>query len=93
VRDLVKRPPAIVFEDSSMREAVDHMAREGVGLLPVVSRADPGRVVGIVTRADVVAAHARRIDAERRSEPRYRMPGRWAAGRRVETEPAPGGEG
>ena len=70
VRDLVKRPPAIVFEDSSLRDATDHMVREGVGRLPVVSRADPGRVVGIVTRSDLVAVHARRIDADRRGSSR-----------------------
>jgi len=74
VQDLVKRPPAIVYGDSSLREAIDHMVREGVGRLPVVSRADPARVVGIVTRSDLVAVHSRRIEAERRSEPRYRMP-------------------
>src|ERR1019366_2740685 len=36
VRDLVRRPPAIVFDGSSLREATDHMVREGVGRLPVV---------------------------------------------------------
>jgi chloride channel protein, CIC family len=76
VQDRVKRPPAIVYGDSSLREAIDHMVREGVGRLPVVSRADPARVVGIVTRSDLVAVHSRRIEAERRSEPRYRMPQR-----------------
>ncbi len=76
VQDLVTRSPAIAFEDSSLREAVDHMVREGVGCLPVVSRSHPGRVVGIVTRSDIVSVYARRIDAERRVEPRYRMPQR-----------------
>jgi chloride channel protein, CIC family len=94
VRDLVPRSPAIVFEDSSLRDAIDHMVREGVSLLPVVSHAHPGRVVGIVTRADIVMAYARRIEAERRSEPRYRVPGRRAASRPAQAEPAaPGREG
>jgi predicted transcriptional regulator len=88
VRDLVKRSPAIVFENSSLRDATDHMVREGVSLLPVVSRSNLGRVVGIVTRADIVAAYARRLDAERRSEPRYRVPGRWAVNRQPGVEPA-----
>ena len=45
VQDLVKRPPAIVFEDSSLREASDHMVREGVGRLPVrlADRSGAGR--------------------------------------------------
>jgi H+/Cl- antiporter ClcA/predicted transcriptional regulator len=94
VRDIVKRPPAIVFADSSLREAIDHMLREGVGRLPVVSRTDPGRIVGIVTRSDLVSVHARRIDAERRAEPRYVVPAvRRALGSRTEPDPAaPGTE-
>src|SRR5438128_1458271 len=38
VRDLIKRPVAVVYEDTTLREAADHMIHEGVGRLPVVSR-------------------------------------------------------
>ncbi|HEY5243874.1 MAG TPA: chloride channel protein [Polyangiaceae bacterium] len=74
VRVLVKRPAAVVYDDSSLRDAADHMARENVGRLPVVARDDPDRVIGIVTRSDVIAAHARRLDGERLREPHYRFP-------------------
>jgi CBS domain-containing protein len=47
VRDVIKRPAAVVFEDNTLREAADHMIREGVGRLPVVDRAMPTRVTGI----------------------------------------------
>jgi CBS domain-containing protein len=80
VGDLVKRAPIVVFEDSSLREATDHMVRQGVGRLPVVARSDPGRVVGIVTRSDLIAAHGRRLDAERRREPHFKLPRRRSAG-------------
>jgi H+/Cl- antiporter ClcA/predicted transcriptional regulator len=73
VRGLVKRPAAVVFEDSSLREAVDQMVREGVGRLPVVAHDDPSRVIGMITRSDIIAAHAPRLDAERPGEPRYRF--------------------
>jgi CIC family chloride channel protein len=73
VRGLVKRPAAVVFDDSSLRDAADHMAREKVGRLPVVARAEPDRVIGIVTRSDVIAAHGRRLDGERQGEPHYRL--------------------
>src|SRR3954471_8320528 len=43
VGELIHRPVALVFEDSSLREAADHMLQEGVGRLPVVSRDDPRR--------------------------------------------------
>jgi CBS domain-containing protein len=59
---LLKRPPAVAFENSSLREAADLMVKEGVGRLPVVSRADPSKVIGILTRSDLLSAHARRID-------------------------------
>ena len=74
VRGVVKRPAAVVFDDSSLRDVADHMARENVGRLPVVARDDPDRVIGIVTRSDVIAVHARRLDRERLREPHYRLP-------------------
>jgi CIC family chloride channel protein len=64
VRDLVKRPPAVAFADSSLREAADHMVRENIGRLPVVERAAPRRVIGILTRSDLLAAHHRRLEEE-----------------------------
>jgi len=65
VRGLIRRPLAVVFEDSSLREAADHMVREGVGRLPVVKRDAPRTVIGIITRSDLLAAHARRLENER----------------------------
>jgi len=60
---LVRRAPVEVFEDSSLREAADQMTRAGVGRLPVVTRANPRRAIGILTRSDLVAAHQHRLDA------------------------------
>jgi CBS domain-containing protein len=62
VRRLLKRPPAVAFDNSSLREAADLMVKEGVGRLPVVSHSDPHKVIGILTRSDLLSAHARRID-------------------------------
>ncbi len=64
IGDLVRRPPSVVFLDSSLRDAADHMVREGVGRMPVVSREDPRKVVGILTRSDLLAAHAKRLREE-----------------------------
>jgi chloride channel protein, CIC family len=73
VSGVVKRPAAIVFDDSSLRDAVAHVVRENVGRLPVVARDQPDRVIGLVTRSDLIAAHARRLDGERLSEPHFRF--------------------
>jgi H+/Cl- antiporter ClcA/CBS domain-containing protein len=59
--DLISRPPSVIFLDNSLREAADHMVRENVGRLPVVSREDPRRIVGIITRSDLLRAHERRL--------------------------------
>ncbi len=61
VGDLVRRPTAVVFEDTSLRTAADHMLRENVGRLPVVRRDAPRVMVGILTRSDILAAHHRRL--------------------------------
>jgi len=61
LRELVNRSPAVVFLDSTLREAADHMVRENVGRLPVVAREDPRKVVGFITRSDLLAAHGKRL--------------------------------
>jgi CBS domain-containing protein len=61
VRDLITRGPSVVFPDMSLREAADHMVRENVGRLPVVARDNPRRLIGIVTRSDLLTAHAQRL--------------------------------
>ncbi len=62
VREIIKRPPAIVFEDNSLREAADHMVQEHVGRLPVVQRDQPHKVTGWLTRSDLLLAHGKRLD-------------------------------
>ena len=61
VRDLVDRPPIVAYPWESCRIAAERMAHEGVGRLPVVSKADPRRVIGIVTRSDLLKPRARRV--------------------------------
>jgi chloride channel protein, CIC family len=65
---IIKRPPAIVFEDNSLREAADHMVSEDVGRLPVVARANPRKVTGWLTRSDLLTAHRARLHDASRAE-------------------------
>jgi CIC family chloride channel protein len=51
-----------VYDDCSLREAADRMARARIGRLPVVARSAPGTVIGIITRSDLVDVHSRRLD-------------------------------
>src|SRR5262245_14660507 len=59
--DLIQRPPVVVFEHNTLREAADQMVLEQVGRLPVVNKEAPRRVVGILSRSDLLAAHAPRL--------------------------------
>jgi chloride channel protein, CIC family len=63
VREILSRRPAVVYEENTLREAADHMVGCGVGRLPVVSRAEPTVVVGIISRSDLLSAHRHRLDA------------------------------
>ena len=65
IAEIVRRPAAVVYEDNTLRDAADHMVVERVGRLAVVARSDERRVLGIVTRSDLLAANAPRIAASR----------------------------
>jgi H+/Cl- antiporter ClcA/CBS domain-containing protein len=66
VRDVIRRPPVVVYDDSSLRDAADHMVTEEVGRLPVVTRDASLTVIGILSRSDLLSAHGPRLTAARR---------------------------
>jgi CBS domain-containing protein len=67
VRDAIRRPPVVVYEDSTLRDAADHMVMQEVGRLPVVTRGDSLKVIGIISRSDLLAAHGPRLTAATRA--------------------------
>ena len=71
VGELLRRPPLVVREDHSLRDAADHMVEADVGRLVVVGGEAGQQVVGIITRGDLLAAHARRL-REAHQASRYR---------------------
>jgi H+/Cl- antiporter ClcA/predicted transcriptional regulator len=56
VGDLMRGPFAVAFKDNSLRQAIDLMAREGLGRVPVVERESPRTVVGIISDSDIRSA-------------------------------------
>jgi CBS domain-containing protein len=60
--DLIERDPITIFPWESCRIAAERMAQSRVGRLPVVDPAEPTKVVGIITRSDLLKA--REIHAE-----------------------------
>jgi predicted transcriptional regulator len=61
IQDVVKRPLLMVREDQSLRDAADLMVQEKVGRLLVVANNGTPRMVGIITRADLLGVHAHRL--------------------------------
>jgi H+/Cl- antiporter ClcA/CBS domain-containing protein len=57
LRDLLTRAPIVITDMSSLREAIEKLLGGGVGRLPVVSESEGGRLVGILTRSDLLAGH------------------------------------
>ncbi|NKE71757.1 chloride channel protein [Candidatus Manganitrophus noduliformans] len=62
LRELIKRPPAVVFEAHTLREAADLMVEEDIGRLPVITRSHPSKVVAMLTRSDLLLAHRKRLE-------------------------------
>ncbi|WP_339357771.1 chloride channel protein [Xanthomonas cassavae] len=62
---LLQRAAVVIGEQHSLREAADHMSDAGVGRLVVVDGQQTLRVVGIITRSDLLAAHGSRLQAAR----------------------------
>jgi H+/Cl- antiporter ClcA/predicted transcriptional regulator len=73
IHELITRPPIFLTEDASLRDAADRMAQKRIGRLPIVSADDRTKVVGIITRSDLVEAHAGRLE-EHRPEALRRLP-------------------
>jgi H+/Cl- antiporter ClcA/CBS domain-containing protein len=81
VGSLIKRPPVIIFDDNTLRQAADHMVRARVGRLPVVSRKAPRQVVGILCRSDLLEAHEERLDEALSAQtPRLDIRAAWGGG-------------
>ena len=68
IGELVQRPPVWVHEDSSLREAADLMLHEKIGRLPVLRPGATPELVGILTRSDLIEAHALRVQRATRTE-------------------------
>jgi CBS domain-containing protein len=73
LRDLIHRRPVVAYETSSLREVADLMVHERVGRVPVIEADGSRRLVGILSRSDLLAAHERRLDATRRAEAGFRL--------------------
>ena len=77
--DLIRTEPIVAFEEETCREAAERMATRGVGRLPVVSIDDPGKLIGIITRSDLLKPRLSHFEEEQKYErhlgPKLGFPG------------------
>jgi CIC family chloride channel protein len=73
VANVYRAFPKFVYEDCTARQALEHMMNHNVGRLPVVQRSAKGRVIGIVTRGDVLTAYRRRLAETEPQEPTFKL--------------------
>ncbi|MDB6128417.1 MAG: Chloride channel core [Verrucomicrobia bacterium] len=64
LREIAGADVAVAFPDETLHEAIAKMLKRNVGRLPVVERADPGKVIGYLGRADILAARTRLHEEE-----------------------------
>jgi H+/Cl- antiporter ClcA len=74
LKDLITRLPKFVYEDCTVRQAADHMVRHNIGRLPVMSHEKPPKLVGIITRSDILSAFKRGLDDSTREAPTLKVP-------------------
>jgi H+/Cl- antiporter ClcA len=74
--DLLDREPIVAYPWEACRTAAERMAQAGVGRLPVVSPDNPKKLVGLVTRSDLLKGRARYVEEEAKRE---RFLGGWTA--------------
>src|SRR5262249_32227988 len=66
--DVARRSPITILPRESCRTAAERMASANVGRLLVVSRDDPKRLLGLITRSDLLKARARALEEESERE-------------------------
>ncbi|HYB91480.1 MAG TPA: chloride channel protein [Candidatus Binataceae bacterium] len=68
VGEVVRGPRVVVFEDNTLRDAVDLMARHRMGRVPVVKRENPAEVVAMLSQSDIRSANRRRLEETEQAE-------------------------
>jgi H+/Cl- antiporter ClcA/CBS domain-containing protein len=64
-RDLLRNDPIVAYPHETCREAAERMAASGIGRLPVLSE-ETQKLIGIITRSDLLKPRLLRFDEERR---------------------------
>ncbi|MDI3498714.1 chloride channel protein [Archaeoglobus sp.] len=61
VRDIMTRDLVVTYPDETLEDALIKLTQKGIGRLPVVDRNDERKLLGLLTRSDIMKAHAREV--------------------------------
>ncbi|WP_456329661.1 chloride channel protein [Archaeoglobus sp.] len=61
VRDIMTKDLIVTYPDETLEEALIKLVDKGIGRLPVVDREDERKLLGLITRSDIMKAHAREV--------------------------------
>jgi CBS domain-containing protein len=87
VHEIMISPTAIAYPDEILRSVADRMAGLGIGVIPVVDRADFKHLCGLITQFDLLTARQKLLEEERHAERVLTL--RRVAPRRPEADTAP----
>jgi H+/Cl- antiporter ClcA len=68
VEDIMRNQVVVAYPWESLRDIAWKMATHEVGVLPVVSEGVPGTLVGLITQFNLLTAHERLLQEERKRE-------------------------
>ncbi|MEQ9618375.1 MAG: chloride channel protein [Deltaproteobacteria bacterium] len=68
ISELIKMSPHVIYEDNTLRDAINLMAENAIGRLPVVMHSNPRKVIAMVSRSDIVTAYKRNLDEATKSQ-------------------------
>ena len=67
ILSLIRRPPVSIYEESSLKKAVELMAVENIDVLPVTS--NENNFIGIISYKDILSAYKEDIDNQVKKNP------------------------
>lgn len=57
VGSIASRNVVVAYPQETLRSALEKMARKDIGRLPVVEREHPNKIVGLITRSDIISVY------------------------------------
>jgi len=63
-KDLETKSMILTYPDENLNKVLDKMVSYKIGRLPVVKRYDEKKLIGLVTRSDIIKAHEKKLQEE-----------------------------